>query len=296
MKLCLPTPMHRLDRAFPNNDVWIKRDDLTGFALGGNKTRKAAKLLEDAEGSDVLLTVGDTQSNHARVIAACAAQKGIECELFLTGPNPGRATSNLLLDRLAGASVRFIDDPDQREAAMNQRASELRIAGKKPYAIPLGGSNAIGASAFVEAAKEIDATDPATVVLASSSGGTYAGLMKGFEDSPIKLIGIRVDRDPDPEKRICEIVEGFDPSDVNLNSGFVGEDYAVPTPEGMAAIRLLWQKEGVLLDPVYTGKAMAGLISLLERGELSGRIIFWHTGGTPSVFRYSATDLGVDDL
>ncbi len=298
----LPTPLHPLHRlgAQLGIDLWIKRDDLTGFAMGGNKVRKAEYLLYDAllQGADVLLTAGAVQSNHARVIAAAAACAGLECRLFLSGMAPEAPHGNLLLDKLAGAHVTFVANGDDRGPLMVAEAARLRTMGRRPYVIPIGGSNAVGAQGYFDAAIEMAdqlGGEPALVVFASSSGGTYGGLMAGAADTSLDLLGIRVDLDPGSEEDAAHIASQaaglrglqhrFNPAEVRLDDRFVGPAYGLATREALEAMRLAWQLEGVLLDPVYTGKAMAGLMGLAAEGSLEGRrVVFLHTGGAPAVF------------
>lgn len=304
----LPTPLHRLERLSEScgADIWIKRDDLTGFAMGGNKVRKAEFLIGEAkrQGANVVLTAGAVQSNHARVIAACAGAAGLPCELVLSGDLPEPPTGNVLLDRLAGARINTVTSSTERAAAIAERVERLRPEGFHPYIIPIGGSNATGAMGYALAFQELAAQLAAlplkstTLLFASSSGGTYAGLLAGkaLTGSDVDLLGIRVDLDPDPENAIVAVASElaerlglqsrpFRPAEVPLNAEFVGPGYGEPTMETLLAIKLAWKYEGVLLDPVYTGKAMAGLLALAGRGELEGRrAVFLHTGGEPGVF------------
>ncbi|HXG23850.1 MAG TPA: pyridoxal-phosphate dependent enzyme, partial [Chthonomonadales bacterium] len=211
----LPTPLHPLSRLSQELgiEVWIKRDDLTGFAMGGNKVRKAEYLLADAKAqeADVILTAGAVQSNHARVIAAAARSQGMDCILFLSGQKPERITGNLILDHLADARIEYVANPAERPAAMQVLADRLRAEGRVPYVIPIGGSNAVGALGYVAGYRELAEQVrelppcPTCLVFASSSGGTYAGLLAGtaLAGPVIDLLGIRVDNDPDPERAIC---------------------------------------------------------------------------------------------
>lgn len=314
----LPTPLHPLEvlsEELGAEEIWIKRDDLTGFAMGGNKVRKAEFLLADALdcGAEVVLTAGAVQSNHARVIATIARSLNLECHLFLYGQASDPPVGNLLLDHLAEAKMHFFASPEERDAAMAAFAEQLRREGRQPYVIPVGGSNAIGAQGYLLAMVELQAQlerfprKRTWLVFATSSGGTYAGLIAGKKliRSPLQLLGIRVDHDPNLEERICQVAEElllevggikkrFKPQEVLLNDEFVGEAYGVPSEAGMEALKLLWQWEGILLDPVYTAKAMAGLIGLVRRGDLkSDRLIFLHTGGAPSVFKWQLSDFGL---
>jgi D-cysteine desulfhydrase len=305
--LCtLPTPLHRLDVLSRKlgAEVWIKRDDLTGFAMGGNKARKAEFLLADAlrKGCDVVLTAGPIQSNHARVIAAAARRFSMGCHLFLAGEDSKPHTGNMLLNALANAQIHHVAS-NERQPAMEAFAGQLRDEGKRPYVIPVGGSNEVGALGYVLGFQEFEnqsrslETGPTTLIFASSSGGTHAGILAGhaLTNSHVKLLGMRVDRDPNPERLICSVANAlskglgltkqFHESDVVLNSDYVGEGYGVPSEGGVAALKELWGSEGILLDPVYTAKAMAGLMDLARRGEWGGeRVVFLHSGGTPSVF------------
>ena len=311
VSLCtLPTPLHRLDELSrrTSRDIWIKRDDLTGFAMGGNKARKAEFLIADAvlKDSDVILTVGAMQSNHARTIAAAARKASKECHLFLDGEEPDPPTGNVLLDILAEAHIHPVHDSEERLIAMERFVEELRKEGRNPYVIPVGGSNEVGSQGYVSGFQELEnqlrnlPSKPTVLVFCSSSGGTHAGNLigKAMTDSKIELLGIRNDDDPGFEERVRDLANAlsskigigrvFRSDDVELNSDYVGEGYGVPSKEGKSAMKELWQCEGILLDPVYTAKAMAGLIDLVRRGEwVDKRIVFLHTGGIPSVFDFS---------
>jgi L-cysteate sulfo-lyase len=306
--LCtLPTPLHRLEELSRRlgRDIWIKRDDLTGFAMGGNKARKAEFLLADAskKGCDVILTAGAMQSNHARTIAAASRKLSLECHLFLVGQKPDPPTANVLLDLLADARIHMVKSEEDRVPSMEAFAKELRKEGRAPYVIPVGGSNEVGAQGYVAGFKELDEqlrnlpSKPTVLVFCSSSGGTHAGILvgKAMCKSQAEVLGIRNGDDPNFEGSICSVANAlakrlglnreFHREDVHLNSNYVGEGYGVPSEESREALRELWQREGILLDPVYTAKAMAALIDLARKGEWTNeRIVFLHTGGTPSVF------------
>lgn len=275
--------------------------------MGGNKARKAEFLLSDAlrRNCDVILTAGAVQSNHVRVIAAAARRFSMECHLFLAGQKTYPPVGNVLLDLMAEATIHYVSSEEQA-TAMEESAKQMREQGRRPYVIPIGGSNEIGAQGYVLGFQELDnqvralPPKPTTLLFASSSGGTYAGALIGhaIAKSQMKLLGIRVDRDPDPQGVICTVANGlslkiglaktFQRDDVLLNSDYVGEDYAVPSSDGMAAMKELWGIEGILLDPVYTAKAMAGLINLARKGGWrEERVVFLHSGGTPSVFSFS---------
>jgi L-cysteate sulfo-lyase len=298
----LPTPLcelHNLSREV-ETEIWIKRDDLTGFAGGGNKVRKAEFLLGDAQqkGADMILTVGPTQSNHCRIIAAGARMLGKECHVFLTGPKPDSASANLLLAMLSEARIHWAATPDSREPEMMKFADEARKQGRVPYAIGVGGSNPTGAWGYVEGFLELDkqlralSLKRTTLVFASSSAGTHAGLLAGkvITSSKINLLGIRVDSDPGLEKAICSVANGclkmqgiertVSEDEVHLNNEQIGDGYGIPTAQSREAFKRLWRSECILLDLVYTAKAMAGLIELGKSGAFSNeRVIFLHSGG-----------------
>ena len=313
----LPTPLEplpRLTEALNGPRVLVKRDDCTGLGLGGNKTRKLEFLMADAlaQGADTVITTGGVQSNHVRQTAAAAARLGLACELVLTrvvpwgGPDY-ELSGNIQLDRLFGARIHLHDGGTDRAAAMEALAERLRCAGKVPYVIPTGGSNAIGALGYAAAAAELAAQlndlgrDIAAVVHASSSGGTQAGLTAGFAalDPEVRVIGIDVDANP--EAVAAEVTRlagevwqrlglagGFPTDKVNLESGYAGEAYGLPTAAMRAAVQRTARLEGLLLDPVYSGKAMAGLIGLIGAGAFAAdeTVVFLHTGGTPALFPY----------
>ena len=313
----LPTPLEPLPRlaaALNGPRILVKRDDCTGLGLGGNKTRKLEFLMADAlaHGADTVITTGGVQSNHVRQTAAAAARLGLACELVLTRVVPwGGAdyelSGNIQLDRLFGARIHLHDGGTDRAAAMEALAESLRRAGKVPYLIPTGGSNAIGALGYAAAAAELAAQlddlgrDIAAVVHASSSGGTQAGLTAGFAaiDPAVEVIGIDVDAHPDQVaddvRRLADEVwtrlglAGDFPTDkVIVERGYAGEAYGLPTAAMRAAVQRTARLEGLLLDPVYSGKAMAGLIGLVETGAFSAddTVVFLHTGGTPALFPY----------
>ena len=324
----LPTPLERMERlsaALDGPEIWIKRDDQTGLATGGNKTRKLELLTGEAleQGADVMLTVGAVQSNHCRQTAAAAARAGLECVLVLRGHAPPRNewTGNLLLDDLLGARLWWTEESDPldalAEAAAAQRAGSERAAGRRTYVVPYGGSNSMGAAAYALAFEELwEQTEGISegkrlrfdrVVFASSSGGTQAGLVVGARACGYdgQVLGISVDKTgghlretvlallaPTAERLGLEL--SFVPEDILVDDRFLGGGYAVLTGAERQAIRLVAQTEGVLLDPVYTGKAMAGLIGLIRQGEIGAgeRVLFWHTGGSPALFAYADGLLG----
>ena len=316
-----PTPLQPLDRLRDalggrGPRLWIKRDDLTGLALGGNKARKLEYLLADAreQDADVLVTVGAAQSNHARQTAAAAASVGLDSVLVLRLPVGAsglyRASGNVLLDRLFGARLVLVDetagDPHPERAAAEAVVAELRAAGRRPYLIPSGGSTSVGALGYVDAYAEIAAADVrfGSVVLATGSGGTQAGLLVGqalLGDAVARIEAIAVS--PGAEEFAGEVDAltaetlalfgrggagraGAAPA--HVDGGFVGPGYGVVTDEGIEAIRLFAQTEGILLDPVYTGKAAAALISGIRSGRFEDDrdILFLHTGGAPALFAH----------
>jgi D-cysteine desulfhydrase family pyridoxal phosphate-dependent enzyme len=307
----LPTPlepMERLSTALGGPELWIKRDDQTGLATGGNKVRKLELLVADALAAraDVLLTVGAAQSNHCRQTAAAAARAGLGCVLVLRGDSPPRQqwTGNLLLDDLLGARFWWAGHQDPL-VALEAAAEAERAKRRLPYVIPYGGSNAIGAAAYGLAFQEVWEQMSGAgihfdrVVFASSSGGTQAGLVVGARACGYRgqVLGISVDkagghlRDtvmdllPATAERL-DLDLAFAPSDVAVDDRFLGGGYGVVTEAEREAIHLVAQCEGILLDPVYTGKAMAGLLALVRHGEVGAgeRLLFWHTGGIPALF------------
>ncbi len=313
----LPTPLEPLERltlALGGPKLFVKRDDCTGLAFGGNKTRKLEFLVAEAltRGADTLITTGGVQSNHVRQTAAAAARLGLGCELVLSRAVPWDApdyeeTGNPQLDRLLGARVHILDAGSDREAAMLELAEAVRGRGGRPYVIPLGGSNVTGALGYVACARELVAQADAIglavdgVVLAASSGGTQAGLLAGIQTlgRRVRVIGIDVDADPagtrervrallPPLSERLGIADGVSPDEVEVEGGFAGDAYGLPTAAMAAAVTRLARLEGLLLDPVYTGKAMAGLIALIAGGAFrpSETVVFLHTGGTPALFAY----------
>jgi L-cysteate sulfo-lyase len=301
----LPTPLEPLDGlrrqlgAAPR--LWVKRDDLTGLGGGGNKLRKLESLLAQArrEGSDVVLTSGALQSNHARLTAAACARLGLACELFLNRrvPKSGDAyerSGNLLLDRLFGAQVRILARDEDPELAAEARAGDLRGLGQRPYVIPTGGSNAVGARGYARCAHELlDQLQPDAIVLPTASGGTLAGLSAGLGEAGWdgRLIGIAVSASgPEAASRVTPVAAELTPraAPFVVEEGFLGPGYGVLTDAAVEAIRLAAGTEGLLLDPVYSGKAMAGLLALVRAGRLDDArdVVFVHTGGIPGLFAY----------
>ena len=310
----LPTPLHRarnLEAALGEGcpRIYLKRDDLTGLAFGGNKARKLEYLLADAlaTGATTLVTEGAVQSNHARMTAAAAAIAGLRAVLVLDARSGADVAGNLLLDHLMGAEVRIVPDKIARVAEMERIEDELRAAGERPYVIPTGGSVPLGAAGYVAMVAELLAQlmtvseAPSRLYFATSSMGTQAGLAVGARafSAPFLVTGIAVERPVENllatgtalANATAELL-GAEPTfvedDLAIDDRFAGAGYGKPTSEGMEAIRLLARTEAVFLDPVYSGKAMSGLIAHARAGELDpmGSVIFLHTGGGPSLFAH----------
>ncbi|MCW5875607.1 MAG: D-cysteine desulfhydrase family protein [Anaerolineales bacterium] len=301
----LPTPlqpMPRLSAALGGPQLWVKRDDQTGLALGGNKTRKLETLCAAAleAGAGTLLTAGAIQSNHCRQTAAAAASLGLACTLVLAGEPPALTSGNLLLDGLFGAEIIWTTF-EERPAVLQAAEADLRAAGKRPYLIPYGGSSPLGAAAYAYALEELlgQGLAPDSIVFATSSGGTQAGLVAGARLLGYggRILGISVDeRAADLQARVAplavetaELLGGsiqLAPEDVLVNDDYLGEGYAVMGAAEAEAIRLFARHEGLLVDPVYTGRAAAGLIDLIRQGYFNKdeNVLFWHTGGAPALF------------
>jgi len=307
-------PMQRLSNVLGGPSLWIKRDDCTGLATGGNKTRKLEYLMADAlaQGADTVITQGATQSNHARQTAAIAARLGLACHLILedrTGyrHDDYRRSGNVFLDHLFGAQLSEVPADTDMDAAMAQLAERLRGDGRKPYLIPGGGSNAIGALGYVTCALELaeQANDLGLaidqLVTATGSAGTQAGLVAGFEGArcgiPVLGIGVRAPQAAQEQKVFALAEQTADllgvagavaRETVRANCDYVGDGYGLPTAGMLEAVTLLARTEGILLDPVYSGKAMAGLIDLVRRGELrqGQNVVFLHTGGAVGLYGY----------
>ncbi|KPK77688.1 MAG: cytochrome C biogenesis protein CcmE [Phycisphaerae bacterium SM23_30] len=314
------TPLEKLTRlseelAGPN--IYIKRDDMLGLTGGGNKTRKLEFLVADAlsRRADTLITYGGTQSNHCRLTAAAAAREGLRCRLILEEVVPGahspRATGNYLLYHLLGVEKITIVPKDSDDNAELQKAAEQAAAeGCKPYVIVLGGSNPIGATGYVACAEEIQSQlfdmglNMDYVITPSGSAGTQAGLIAGFwgNNSDISVVGINVSRDKAAQQEKCYKLlqataehlglKGEVPrSRIECNGDYFGPGYFIPTPEMIRAVKRLAATEGILLDPVYTGKAMAGLLDLIRKGRFKKgeNVLFLHTGGAPATYFFADT-------
>ena len=306
-------PLKNLSRALGGPEIWIKRDDTLGLAAGGNKTRKLEFLVADAlaQGADTLITVGAVQSNHCRLTLGAAAREGLKCRLVLEERVPGsykpQASGNNFLFGLMGAErVEVTPAGTDLNAAMEAIGADLAAQGRRGYIIPGGGSNTVGALGYVACADEIlaQAFDMGLafdrVVVASGSAGTHAGLLVGFagRQSGIPITGVNVRRPrAEQEGNVHALVQstaqklGVAPISreaVVALDEWVGPGYSIPSPEMVEAVQMLARLEGVLLDPVYTGKAMAGLLGLARRGDLKKgeRVLFVHTGGSPALFAY----------
>jgi len=320
----LPTPLHeapRLRRALGGEDrcprILIKRDDLTGLAFGGNKARKLEFLVAEAlqQGATRLITAGAAQSNHARMTAAAARIAGLEVSLVLTTPaSPAAPQGNLLLDRLLGADIHFVPTGTSEDAVMAELADTQRAVGERPYVIPVGGSNAIGTFGYVAATLEIVeqlqalGLAPQHLYYANGSRGTQAGLVLGQKifSAPYTIQGIAVSGGDDVKRpRAMQIANEasallgstlrLTDADLLNDDGQIGPGYGVPTPACLEAIDLLARHEAIFLDPVYSAKAMAGLIADIRQGQIAATesVIFLHTGGTPALFAHAATLMSV---
>ncbi|HCI9589732.1 TPA: D-cysteine desulfhydrase [Klebsiella variicola] len=307
-----PTPLEYLPRLSDHlgREIFIKRDDTTPLAMGGNKLRKLEFLAADAlrEGADTLITAGAIQSNHVRQTAAVAAKLGLHCVALLENPIGTRAENylsngNRLLLDLFNTQVEMCDALSNPAAQLDELVTRIEAQGYRPYVIPVGGSNALGALGYVESALEIaqqceGAVEISSVVVASGSAGTHAGLAVGLEQlmPQAELIGVTVSRsvaDQLPkvvalQQAVASSLELQAKADITLWDDYFAPGYGTPNEEGMAAVKLLAELEGILLDPVYTGKAMAGLIDGItqKRFKDEGPILFVHTGGAPALFAY----------
>lgn len=315
----LPTPLEPLPRLRarlqaehpdrPAPQLLVKRDDQTGLASGGNKTRKLEYLLAQAldEGADTVLTVGAPQSNHCRQTAAAAAKAGLRCVLVLGGAAPMLEGGNLLLDRLLGAEFVWAGERDRLQVLAESAAAQA-AAGYRPYVITYGGSSPVGAAGYAVAMHELleqaaqagQAVDH--VIVASSSGGTQAGLAVGAWAAGFagQIHGISIDRTAaDFQPALADLAtqtatllgmpHAFQPGDLIVHDAYLGGGYGVLGEAEREAIRLLAVSEGLLVDPVYTGRALAGLLDLIRQGRFNAdeTVVFWHTGGLPALFAYA---------
>jgi D-cysteine desulfhydrase family pyridoxal phosphate-dependent enzyme len=308
----LPTPIEelpRLSELLGGPRIVIKRDDQTGLAFGGNKTRKLEFLVADAmqQGARTLVTGGAIQSNHCRQTAAAAARYGLGCILVLTGEKPDRPTANLLLDQFFGAEIVTVNDRSVRDQVLQETFDRAEADGKQPYFVPYGGSSPIGALGYAFAMDEFmqQGVHADWMVFGTSSGGTHAGLVLGqrLHGYTGKVLGISID---EPREWLTSHVSalatqaselfgrsiGFTPDDILATDTYCQAGYGVLTDGEREAIKLFARTEGLLLDPVYTGRAAAGLIDLVRLGHFASdeTVLFWHTGGQPALFadKYSA--------
>src|SRR5512133_646764 len=305
----LPTPIEelpRLSEALGGSRILVKRDDQTGLAFGGNKTRKLEFLVAEAreQGADMLISAGAIQSNHCRQTVAAAARFGFDCTLVLTGERPTQPTANFLLDQLFGAEIIIVPDRKDRDRVLQETFDQAVAAGKKPYLVPYGGSSVTGAMGYTFAMQELmeqwtDFRSLDWIVFGTSSGGTHAGLVLGQRVFGFKgkALGISIDEPVDQLKanisalatqaseKLGERIE-FTGDDVLANDDYCQAGYGVFGEGEREAIKLFASNEGLLLDPVYTGRAAAGMIDLIRKGyfKKDETILFWHTGGQPALF------------
>lgn len=307
----LPTPLQhapRLTAALGGPQIYIKRDDLTGLALGGNKTRKLEYLVADAKakGATHLITLGGEQSNHVRQTAAAARLAGMQAVLILASPVPEpEVQGNLLLDVLLGAKYHVIESMTERDEAIATISEEISSKGGVPYVIPVGGSNAIGALGYVSAMLELSyqlweqGVSPTAMYFGSGSGGTQGGIELGARLFGLNfdLRGVMVSPDIDAKRaqmgkildetaELLGVKNPVDVAEVTLLDSYLGAGYGIPTEGGLEAIELLARTEGILLDTVYTAKAFSALVDEVRKGRYSAddTIVFLHTGGSPALF------------
>ncbi len=310
----LPTPLHGLPNLAKKlgykGKLYIKRDDLTGLAAGGNKSRKLEYLMAEAlkRDADTVITAGGLQSNHCIQTVAASKKLNLDCHLVLSGDEPDAPNGNLFLDMLTGAAVHYVKRSD-RDTKMHELADELRKAGKHPYVIPVGGSNALGTVGYTMAMPEVVRQMELMnikcdrIVVASSSGGTLAGMVLGAKLSGYKgkITGISIDRVKtgkgafppelaDLANKAAELLEldiKLTPDDFDLEYDYLGEGYAIVTDNERKAIRMTARSEGIFVGPVYTGRAMGALIDKIESGKWQNEtILFWHTGDAAALFDY----------
>jgi D-cysteine desulfhydrase family pyridoxal phosphate-dependent enzyme len=308
----LPTPIEELPRlsaTLGGPRILVKRDDQTGLAFGGNKTRKLEFLVAEAQeqGATMLISAGAIQSNHCRQTAAAAARYGFKCTLVLTGRMPNQPSANLLLDQLFGARIVTVADRKDRDQILQETFETAASEGKNPYLVPYGGSSSTGALGYAFAVDEFmqQGVHADWFVFGTSSGGTHAGLVLGQRVFGFKgrVLGISIDESEDwlkthvsalassASERLGERIR-FDSSEVLANADYCAAGYGVLTEAEREAVRVFARTEGLLLDPVYTGRAAAGMINLIRKGffKKDETVLFWHTGGGPALFaeKYSA--------
>ena len=302
----LPTPIEelpRLTKTLGGPKILVKRDDQTGLAFGGNKTRKLEFLVAEAreQGAKMMISAGAIQSNHCRQTAAAAARYGFECMLVLTGERPKKSSANFLLDQLFGAEIVTVEDRKDRDRVLQETFDKAVADGKKPYLVPYGGSSPTGALGYVFAMEEFMKQNVHAdwIVFGTSSGGTHAGFTLGQRlfNYKGKILGISID-EPEAElkKHVSELASQasekfgtrihFTPDDVLANENYCQSGYGIFGDGEREAINLFASNEGLLLDPVYTGRAAAGMIDLIRKGffKKDETVLFWHTGGQPALF------------
>jgi L-cysteate sulfo-lyase len=306
----LPTPLEplkNLSKKLGGPQLFLKRDDMTGLATGGNKTRILEFILGDAMslGADIIVTGANPQSNFVRQTTAATRKLGLDLVLVISDEKPQEVNGNLLLTMIMGAEIRFVGGHEaDLGPKMEKVAQELRESGRNPYVIHKFGSVPKGAVAYVNAFMELESQIKqqglgVNKVVVSSAAGTYGGLCLGAmaAKSDIEITGIAIsERSDNWEQTLTDLINGtsahlgldieFGPDDINVNIDYIGDGYAIPTEGMVEAIKLVAQTEGVLLDPIYTGKGMAGLIDLIKKGVFTrdDKVVFWHTGGVPSLF------------
>lgn len=307
-------PMRRLTEHLGGPNLYVKRDDLLGLASGGNKTRKLEFLMADAlaQDADTIITTGAVQSNHCRLTLAAAVKEGLDCRMVLEervegSYSAGASGNNLLFTLLGVGKITVVPGGTDLVQAMADMAAEVAADGGRPYVIPGGGSNALGALGYVACAEEILAQSfdlglPIDhVVCSSGSGGTHAGLVAGFSGNqsgiPVTGISVRAQRGPQEAKlhtlanatsQLAGATREVPATEITVRDDFVGPGYSLPTPEMTDAIQTFARTEGILLDPVYTGKTAAGLLAMVEEGafEQDSTVLFIHTGGSPAIYAY----------
>jgi len=304
----LPTPVEELPRLsayLGGPRLLIKRDDQTGLAFGGNKTRKLEFLVAEAQeqGAGMLISAGAIQSNHCRQTAAAAARFGLGCTLVLSGDMPSQPSANLLLDVMFGVEIVNVIDRADRDCTLQEIYEKALQDGKKPYLVPYGGSSPVGALGYAFAVEELMGQDVKAdwIVFGTSSGGTHAGLTLGARvfDFKGQVLGISIDEPEswlkthvsalasDSSELLGERIE-FTPDDVHATDAYCQAGYGVLTDAERESVKLFASYEGLLLDPVYTGRAAAGMIDLIRQGffKKDDTVLFWHTGGQPALFAH----------
>lgn len=302
----LPTPIEELKKLsdiLGGSRIFVKRDDQTGLAFGGNKTRKLEFLIAEAkeQGADTLISGGAIQSNHCRQTAAAAARYGFKCKLVLSGEKPKQLSANILLDNLFDAEIIYVEDRTYRDQTLQETFNKTKAEGGKPYLVPYGGSSPTGALGYAFAMEEFIKQNVHAdwIVFGTSSGGTHAGLVLGQRlfNFKGKVLGISID---EPEEHLKNHVSqlasqaseklgeriNFTKDDVLANENYCQSGYGVFGNGEREAIHLFAKHEGLLLDPVYTGRAAAGMIDLIRKGffKKDETVLFWHTGGQPALF------------